>query len=89
MPQAWGRVADTIPLEGEVRRDESELKYAVAELLLDKRVLQAVVAKNGEPAVATAGGRGDALGSCRYVPTSSGPWTSRRMRSPLGDGSGR
>jgi len=46
-----------------LEEENRQLKHAVAELLLDKRALQAVVAKNGEPAVATGGGGGDALGS--------------------------
>ena len=59
LSQARDRVADALPVEGEVRRDGSErgeavaaleeenrqLKHAVAELLLDKRALQAVVTK--------------------------------------------
>ena len=58
VPPARDR-GETVPLEGEVRRDggkrgaaaaaleeeNRQLKHAVAELLLDKRALQAVVTK--------------------------------------------
>ena len=47
----------------QLEEENHQLKHTVAELLLDKRALQAVVAKNGEPGAAEGSGGSDALGS--------------------------
>jgi putative transposase len=60
MPAAWDQRADVLPLESEVRGDESadvkklrqledenrKLKHVVAELTLDNRALKDVISKN-------------------------------------------
>ncbi len=47
----------------QLEEENRQLKHIVAELLLDKRALQAVVTKSGRPADAARGSAGDAGGS--------------------------
>jgi hypothetical protein len=83
VPAARDHAEEPARLEGEVdwmevskaqrprqlEQENRQLKHTVAELLLDKGALQAVVAKRGRTVDAEAGGQSDALGGNRLGTT--------------------